>query len=1519
MIIVLLSMLMVAALLPLQAWAMEDTGSGGYTLYLWDNYQGGGSYPETIEGITTYVLPERTREGYINTCWCTSSDPGMGGGTTYNTGAEITLDRDLNLHAIWAKADDLTLKFSGCDDNEYEKEIGNLKYGQEVEIPEVELTREGYAFMGWGDSKTGEAVYSAGDKFKIKSNTVLYGIWANASLEEIPPEGDWYLYFAGMRWRVIGQSEADALLIAAEVLGGESTWEQARESCKNLLDILPFSSMEKAAIKSVSQNDPDEPLDPSVTRKGVDLRGARLFLLSGQEAERYFTNNDDRKPGGWWLRSYCSKRDDPNYYAEYVSTEGQLRYDENVTCGIRPAFVLDRESVLFSSAAAGGKSSVSADSGFGVFQDGGTGDKKLTIIDKDRIDFEADIDGDDSAEVESGETVGISFSGAVVSPGKTNEYVSAMLCSSEGTVLGYASMTPESSEDTWELTLPELEDGFYTLKVFSEQANGDNKTDYASPMIPITLAVGDVEPEKEEKPNASFTASGADSGILSNVTAGMEYSIDGGTNYTEIEGNSVTISSGVTAEKGIRVYKPGNGTTTSDSDVQEISVYKAVKPAEDDIDKTDCTTSESSDGWIGGISASMEYLKSGDSQWTAVTGDAISGLSQGTYYIRLKASGSTLASDALEVTIAVYVGPELVAEPTFSPAGGTYTEAQTVTISCSTVGAEIYYTTDGSAPYSGSTYYTGPIRVAVTTILKAFALKDGVESETASANYIIQAPQPPAPAKYAVTVTKGTGGGSYEEGASVTISANAPGDGERFKEWLGTDGLTFTSGSRATATATFKMPAREVSVNAVYEAAPEPPIPHTHSYTSKVTKDPNCTEKGIRTYTCSCGDSYTEEISALGHDYDGGVITKEPTTSEEGVRTFTCRRCGHAYTEAIPKLNGDLLLYEKAGENDELRISKKLKQNDKFTLIPKFADGRVLNQRVVWASSNPGVASVAQDGKVKALSPGQTTVTVCSEEDPGLTAYCNISVMDSVTAVALNMTGYEFGIGESVVLTAQILPFTAEQKLAWTANNENVSIEVSDDTLSAKVTGKGAGKAKIIVRAEDGSRKKAECSFKIGNPVHEFTIGDEDWKKSVQAGRNNHIKVNWRGSIPKNRTLKWSITASDGGEAFAIASIDSNGVLTGIMPGKVIVTATSIANPSMKASAEYTVTAPEFKGMKKVTGIQFTNKDSLAKALLTGKKRSVGYTFTLSGEGRGPDRSTIAWFSSDPSVATVKTVSRHGAKITALAPGKVTITAMARDAADLATAPSDSVTFEVYARVKSVKLDKKILRIGTQEGTQYGLVSIAAMVPDNAKDVSIKWTAPNKNVRLAAVPDGKDPSTGNFAEPGAEVTIKDGEALAVMGVAPGTAKLKGITMDGSNKKVSCTVNVRGQVTGLWLTASAGKNGLKDVTLADDEATPDVIEYTGGMKADSSMTLKPVADINGVSGSASDKEIKKTYAAYKKYTDTSVSYRSSDTSVATVSKSGSIHVNKGVAAGKTATVYVESADGRQKASIRITVK
>lgn len=92
---------------------------------------------------------------------------------------------------------------------------------------------------------------------------------------------------------------------------------------------------------------------------------------------------------------------------------------------------------------------------------------------------------------------------------------------------------------------------------------------------------------------------------------------------------------------------------------------------------------------------------------------------------------------------------------------------------------------------------------------------------------------------------------------------------------------------------------------------------HEHNYTETISKEPTCTEEGEKTYTCDCGDSYTEVISATGHHFENGectdcgekdpnhkhnyteTITKEPTCTEEGEKTYICG-CGDSYTEKIP-------------------------------------------------------------------------------------------------------------------------------------------------------------------------------------------------------------------------------------------------------------------------------------------------------------------------------------------------------------------------------------------------------------------------------------------------------------------------------------------------------------------------------------------------------------------------------------------------------------------------------------------
>ncbi|MGC2110193.1 MAG: chitobiase/beta-hexosaminidase C-terminal domain-containing protein [Candidatus Korobacteraceae bacterium] len=95
----------------------------------------------------------------------------------------------------------------------------------------------------------------------------------------------------------------------------------------------------------------------------------------------------------------------------------------------------------------------------------------------------------------------------------------------------------------------------------------------------------------------------------------------------------------------------------------------------------------------------------------------------------------------------------VTATPTFSPAQGTFTSDQMVTISDATGGAVIYYTTDGSDPYTGSPVYSAPIPINQTTVLKAFAIAPGdLPSFTATSLY---------------TITSG-GGGSVNYGLGFT-------------------------------------------------------------------------------------------------------------------------------------------------------------------------------------------------------------------------------------------------------------------------------------------------------------------------------------------------------------------------------------------------------------------------------------------------------------------------------------------------------------------------------------------------------------------------------------------------------------------------------------------------------------------------------------------------------------------------------------------------------------------------------
>lgn len=311
----------------------------------------------------------------------------------------------------------------------------------------------------------------------------------------------------------------------------------------------------------------------------------------------------------------------------------------------RPAFNLNLQSVLFTSAAVGGKADTAVDENLTAVTNYAGSEWKLTLLDSSRI-FSADVNGQTSASASAGGTVEITYTGAETGG---NEYVSAMLCDSNDNVLYYGNIAQGSASGTASVAVPaDLAVGDYTLKVFSEQCNGDKKTDFASAFQNINLVIL----PQEATPNAVFTATSENCGTLSGVDTSMKYSVDGGTAWNDITGETMDIT-GVTAEQDVKVYKPGNGTTTSDSKVQTIDITQAAQPT--GIDKADCTTSEQNNGQITGVDTTMEYKLSTDSVWKTITANPVTGLTDGTYEVRVKASGTVLASTAVTVTIGAHI------------------------------------------------------------------------------------------------------------------------------------------------------------------------------------------------------------------------------------------------------------------------------------------------------------------------------------------------------------------------------------------------------------------------------------------------------------------------------------------------------------------------------------------------------------------------------------------------------------------------------------------------------------------------------------------------------------------------------------------------------------------------------------------------------------------------------------------------------------------------------------------------
>ena len=187
---------------------------------------------------------------------------------------------------------------------------------------------------------------------------------------------------------------------------------------------------------------------------------------------------------------------------------------------------------------------------------------------------------------------------------------------------------------------------------------------------------------------------------------------------------------------------------------------------------------------------------------------------------------------------------------------------------------------------------------------------------------------------------------------------------------------------------------------------------HPHSYTSTVTKEATCSVTGVKTYTCTCGDTYSKEIpvadhslthktvastcKAQGYEYDycsscNGLFNKiyistaehswgewkvieEPTSEDKGVKTRECFVCHDIETDTIPELKKVI----KVTIDDFV-----VKYKEPYKLIPKVEMKGDVDYTVTYTSLDNDVVTIDQNGNITTKDKGTATITVTVTDEFG--------------------------------------------------------------------------------------------------------------------------------------------------------------------------------------------------------------------------------------------------------------------------------------------------------------------------------------------------------------------------------------------------------------------------------------------------------------------------------------------------------------------------------------------------------
>ncbi len=660
------------------------------------------------------------------------------------------------------------------------------------------------------------------------------------------------------------------------------------------------------------------------------------------------------------------------------------------------------------------------------------------------------------------------------------------------------------------------------------------------------------------------------------------------------------------------------------------------------------------------------------------------------------------------------------------------------------------------------------------------------------------------------------------------------------------------------------------------------------SATSKsITVDSQGEKIGVTILPSNAGNQvlnwFSTDDSVCAVDYNGVLYPK--STGECYIKVSTTDGSDIVATCRV-------VVSAKAKEVKINRATAEVENGSSITLYATVTttDGET-HDAVVWSSSNTDVATVDQNGVVKAKYPGQAAIKATAADGTNLYDICTVTVTQKITGITLPAS-VKIATGTTKVLTPALEPsYATETKLTWTTNNPAVAT-VSGEGV---VTAVNVGNATITCKNSDGSAV-ATCKVEVIVPASGITLSssaEEIWTGDVVL-----LKATVTPQNATDKTVTWSSSNEK------VATVSADGLVTAVAGGTCLITAKNSSGNTASCRIEV---------MESCTGIELAEK---VKSMYIGQVDRITATVL-------PATATnkqVIWSSSNSAVATVGSST---GEIKALKTGSTVITATTADGGF-----SASCTLTVHGKVNVTGVAFSTSAVTVKVGVIDQLVAMVS--PSNASEQGVIWSCSNTSVvafnqkgQFKGLKAGTAIITAKTVDGGYTAQCKITVVQPVTGIKITTTDVKlavgkskalvwnVFPSDATNQKISWTssdasvaaVDQNGVVT-------AKKSGLTVITATTAD---------GGFTSTCNFTVYvPVTgvEVNATSIKVPKGDTRLLSAIIKpsNATNKAVSWTSSNTAIVKVNEAGQI---TGVSKG-SATVTCKTADGAFKASCTVLV-